>query len=611
MRDYDEVRDLTRCGAAHALAERGFKVFPLKAGAKHPPLVKGWPQHASISSDQIDKWFAKWPDANVGIHCEGFVVLDVDVRSGGNATLATFDLPPTLTTLTPTGGRHLFYRLPDGHPGVTNGANRLGPGIDVKSTHGYVVAPGSEVPAGRYRFEADVPIADAPGWLLIKLGTIAPKTGTAGVAVPDAPDDVVERAREWLGAQPPAVYGEGGDQRTFEVAAGLRDFGLSARQAAAVLTTDFNDRCSPPWQIDELYLKVHNAYQYAQNAPGSKAASVEEFPVLEVLPEQPRVRPKLLRLSDLAKQPTSTNYLVKGMLQRRSHAVIYGPPGAGKTFVALDIAYHVASGLPWRDCRVHQGTVLYLAYEGVGGMARRAAALASRYEDTDVPLFVIGADYNLRDPAGRKALGADMAQLPDKPVLIVVDTLARAMKGGDENSAQDMGALNDAVSALIAATGACVLLVHHSGKNKASGARGSSALLGAIDTELQVDDRQIMSRKQRDVELGPDLGFRLVPAAVGMDDDGDEVLSCYVEAATTMSDRTSGLRGNVRLVWDALCEVEDNKPLDSQAWQMRCLEFLPEKETARRKAFYKAKAALIRRGLVEQLPDGNYQRRLE
>ncbi len=591
---------MSALATARALAERGFKVFPLKAGAKHPPLIKGWPQHASINHADVDKWFQKWPDANIGLHCEGLAVLDVDVRSGGNATLATLDLPPTLTTLTPTGGRHMFYRLPAGHPGVANGANRLGPGIDVKSTHGYVVAPGSVVPAGRYRFEVDVPIADAPDWLLLKLGTNVPKTGTCTndvrVPVADAPTDIVERAQEWLAGRP-----VGGGQ-SYVTACGLRDLGLSLTQAREMFSAH-----DPRADAVE---QVNHAYRYAQGEPGSKAASVEEFPVLAVSPEKPRVRPKMLRLNDLAKQPTSTNYLVKGLLQRRSHAVVYGPPGAGKTFVALDIAYHVASGLPWRDRRVHQGTVLYLAYEGVGGMARRAAALASRYEDADVPLYLIGAEYNLRDPAGRKALGADLAQLPDKPVLIVVDTLARAMKGGDENSAQDMGALNDAVSALIEATGACVLLVHHSGKNKSSGARGSSALLGAIDTELQVDDHQIVSRKQRDVELGPDLGFRLIPVVVGVDDDGDEVLSCYVEAAVTIADRTSSLRGNVRLVWDALCEVEDNRPVDSQAWQMRCLEFLPEKETARRKAFYKAKAALIRRGLVEQLPDGTYQRRL-
>jgi hypothetical protein len=146
----------------------------------------------------------------------------------------------------------------------------------------------------------------------------------------------------------------------------------------------------------------------------------------------------------------------------------------------------------------------------------------------------------LRDAAGRKALGEDLTQLPSKPVLIVVDTLARAMKGGDENSAQDMGALNDAMSALIEATGACVLLIHHSGKNKGAGARGSSALLGAIDTELEVADRQIISRKQRDVELASPIGFNLVPVLIGIDADGDEAMSCYVDPTVPVADSEDG-----------------------------------------------------------------------
>ncbi len=587
---------------ALALAARGFKVFPIKSGAKSPPLLKNWPRYASINPGEIDTWWAKHPDANVGIHCKGVIVLDVDVRSGGMETLtglwATHDLPATLTTITPTGGRHLFYRLPAGSLGVPNGANKLGPGIDIKSTNGYVLAPGSEVPAGRYRFEADVPIADAPDWLVLKLGTTVAKEATPVAEVPDAPGDVVSRAREWLVQRPV------GGGNSYATACGLRDFGLSRDQALTV----FAEHDSRPDALDQ----VRHAYQYAQNAPGTRAVSAEEFPVVDdTTPKVDKPRNKLLRLSELTKQSAETAYLVKGLLQRRSHAVIYGQPGAGKTFVALDIAYHVASGLPWQGMRVHQGPVLYLAYEGIGGMAKRAAALVRRYEDADVPLYLAGAEYNLRDLAGRQTLGADIAQLPDKPVLIVVDTLARAMKGGDENSAQDMGALNDAVSALIAATGACVLLVHHSGKNKASGARGSSALLGAIDTELEVDSRQIVSRKQRDVELAPPVGFKLVPVAVGVDGDGDELLSCYVEAAVPVAERTAGLRGNAQLVWDALCSVEDNKPVHGQVWQDMCAEFLPEQAGAMRKAFYKAKQALIKRGLVEKIPTGDYQRRLE
>src|SRR3990167_10262245 len=213
--------------AACALAARGFNVFPIKAGHKFPPLIHDWPTHAStiVATD--------WPEhANIGIHAVGMVVIDVDVKKGGDASLAAldmiYDLPVTLTTRTPTGGQHRFFRLPKGHQGVPNSVGQLGKGLDIRSTNGYLVAPGSEVEAGRYHFEADVPIADAPEWLLLKLGSYLPKSSTTPAPVPDAPDGAVVSAATWLAAQDGAVEGQGGDVRTYQVACRLRDFGLSA-----------------------------------------------------------------------------------------------------------------------------------------------------------------------------------------------------------------------------------------------------------------------------------------------------------------------------------------------------------------------------------------------
>jgi hypothetical protein len=600
---------------ALALAARGFPVFPIKAGAKFPPLWRDWPNRAtkepnratSTNSEQIgSKLVDKWPEnANIGIHCKGLVVLDVDVRADGDNSLAKLELtnglPPTLTTRTPTGGRHLFYRLPEGHTGVPNGANKLGPGIDIKSTNGYVLAPGSEVEAGRYRFEADVPIVDAPEWLLLELGTSVPKKGmstnSGQVEIVDASEEIVLRANEWLAKQPK------GDE-AFKTACGLRDFGVSETQATTLLA-EHDGR-----PIDTLRPKVEHAYRYAQNEPGARTASAEDFPVVEQ--PAPKPRPKLLRLTELAAQPSGTGYLIKGLLQRRSHAVMYGAPGEGKTFVALDMAYHVAAGKEWQNNKVHSGTVFYLAYEGIGGLAKRAAALTRLHGEDDAPFYLVSADYNLRDAAGRKALGEDIATLPTKPVLIIIDTLARAMKGGDENSAQDMGALNDSVSALIQSTGACVLLIHHSGKNKASGARGSSALLGAIDTEIEIDARQIFTRKQRDVEPAHPLGFKLTPVSVGVDADGDAVTSCYVEPATPIIERMAGLSENARLGFEVLADLSpDNEAVDGDRWHSKCREFLPQQDAAARKAFYRIRSTLVKRGLVEETPNGRFQRRLE
>ena len=590
--------------AALALAAKGFKVFPIKPGAKHPPLLNGWPAKASCDPDVVSLYWLPMPDANVGIHCEGLLVIDVDVNKGGNESLEflrmTQDLPDTLTSNTPTGGKHLFYRLPEGHAGVPNSVGQLGAGLDVRSTGGYVVAPGSVVPAGEYAFEHEgVAIAAAPDWLVERLGTVMPKSSTTAPVV-DAPAALLERAASWLRDAAPAVEGQGGDNRTYVVACGLRDLGLAERQAFGLMETEWNARCSPPWGLNDLQAKVRSAYQHATGEPGSKAASPDEFPVL---PTEGTVLPKtgtaLLSLAEFAnREAKSAGYVVKGLLQRASYALAYGAPGEGKTFVALDVAYHVAAGQEWHGRKIHAGPVLYLAYEGTGGMVSRAKALRQKYGTKDVPLYIVSAAFNLREKAGRADLGTLMLGIPNKPVLIVIDTFARALMGGDENSAQDVGAFNAAIAALIESTGACVILIHHPGKQKSSGARGSSALLGALDTELEVDNGQMFVRKQRDMELAEPTGFKLVPVVVGIDADNEETTSCVVQqAAAGGATGLPRLTGNAKRGFDVLCALRpDNRPVTAPEWRDACKEFLEGKSGAQR--FYDLKKTLLSKGYI-------------
>jgi len=333
--------------------------------------------------------------------------------------------------------------------------------------------------------------------------------------------------------------------------------------------------------------------------------------VTETAPTKSKV--KVRRLSEFAGlERRGPGYLIKGLLQRRSYAELFGQPGEGKTFVALDMAYHVAAGKPWMDRKVHGGVVLYMAYEGVGGMVKRAQALRQKYGDKDVPLYVAGAAFNLREPTGRQEMAALLAELPEKPVLVVVDTFARALMGGDENSAQDVGAFNSAVAALIESTGACVMIIHHSGKNKSAGARGSSALLGAIDTELEVDHGCVVASKQRDVELSEPIGFRLKAVVVGLDEDGDGMTSCVVEASDDVSQgKPSGkISGNAKRGFDVLCALRPtNDPVTEEEWREGCREFLGTKSVSQR--FYDLKIALLRKRYIEQNEAGMITRRCE
>jgi hypothetical protein len=518
-------------------------------------------------------------------------------------------LPETYTVRTPSGGGHYYFRLPDGHPGVKNSVGVVAPGIDVRSTNGYVLAAGSRTPQGAYAVAVDAPIAAAPDWLVQQCGVFTERERKPNVNVPDAPEAMLTRAADWLRTAERSVKGAGGDQAAYRVACRLRDFGMSEAQACELMRSEAWDYgCG--WRDGWLEQKpIRSAYRYAQEEPGTLAVSPDDFPLVPAAPAPPKApRPGPQRLAALASAATGpAPYLIKNLLQRGSHAVLYGAPGEGKTFVALDLAYHVAAGREWQGQRVAQGLALYLAYEGVGGLSRRGAALMAHYGNADVPLYVMPADFNLREKPGRQELAAVIAGLPEKPALIVIDTLARAMKGGDENSAQDMGALNDAVAALIHATGACVLLIHHSGKNKASGARGSSALLGAVDTEIEVADNAITPTKQRDVEMIDPIGFSLHPIMLGMDEDGDEITSCVVMPAAAIKSRIRGLRGQQRDVWEMLCEAApQNEPLDADAWWKSCSGLVSQRNT-----FNKARQRLVAMGAVVELPDGTFKRRLE
>jgi hypothetical protein len=139
---------------ALALAEQGFKVFPITPLAKSPPLIKDWQRRATTDPEIIKQFWLATPEANIGIHCEGLLVLDIDPKNGGEESYAKLDMmygfPETMSVRTPSGGRHLYYRLPEGHSGVPNSVGTLGAGLDVRSTGGYVVGPGSVIAAGEY-----------------------------------------------------------------------------------------------------------------------------------------------------------------------------------------------------------------------------------------------------------------------------------------------------------------------------------------------------------------------------------------------------------------------------------------------------------------------------
>lgn len=207
--------------------------------------------------------------------------------------------------------------------------------------------------------------------------------------------------------------------------------------------------------------------------------------------------------------------LVDGWLNLDSMAVMYGPPKKGKSFVAIDMALCVASGNWWHRHKVVKGNVLYVIAEGVRGIGKRVAAW-SKVNNTAVPenLIWLPRAVSMLNPQWSGALATVAAHL--QPSLVIIDTLNRSMAGGDENNSKDMGIVIAAADLIKRSTGACVLIIHHSGKDVSNGARGHSSLLGALDTELEVKSAEglitVTNSEQKDDAVSPPMRFGLAPA---------------------------------------------------------------------------------------------------
>ena len=245
-------------------------------------------------------------------------------------------------------------------------------------------------------------------------------------------------------------------------------------------------------------------------------------------------------------QDEPVEWLIEGVIPKRSFTALYGPPGSFKSFIALDIAEAIATGRTWMGREVKQtGAVLYLAGEGFGGIGARIKACKLHHQTQDgAPIYIVRHQLNLRSSAEDfNALMIAVVQLVEQTglefSLAIVDTLARAFGGGNENSSEDMGAFITAMGKVQEFLNCALMVLHHSGKDAAKGLRGHSSLLGAVDTELELlrFDEQMKGiltiSKQKDGADNERFGFEMVeveirPAGLGL---SEPVVSLAVQAS--------------------------------------------------------------------------------
>ncbi len=211
------------------------------------------------------------------------------------------------------------------------------------------------------------------------------------------------------------------------------------------------------------------------------------------------------------------DYIIGDLFETDTLGLIFGDPGCGKSFLAVDLALSIATGTPFHGRDTKKGAVFFIAGEGHNGLARRFAAWsqARGVSLAGVPLFKSERAAQFLDGASAKAVSdavAGLATQHGSPALIIIDTLARNFGAGDESSTKDMSEFVVAVDDLKAQFPGCsVLIVHHSGHAEKQRARGAMALKGALDCEYRVEkdgaNVKLVNTKMKDAEPPQDVYF--------------------------------------------------------------------------------------------------------
>jgi KaiC/GvpD/RAD55 family RecA-like ATPase len=253
---------------------------------------------------------------------------------------------------------------------------------------------------------------------------------------------------------------------------------------------------------------------------------------------------------------TAPPWLIEGLIEQRSVCQIFGEPGSGKSFMAIDAACSIASGKDFHGRQVVCGPVIYVAGEGRRGVVRRinAWAMAHSVKLNDMTLYVSRAAVGINNGNNLAELKVEIRGISEEfgsPSLIILDTLARNFGDGDENDTRDMTSFIAEVDKLNDEFNCASLIVHHAGHGEKGRARGSSALKGALDAEYKIskqDDRIRMScTKMKDEDEPDPLLFYLISVDMGKDESGIPVGSAVLEFRGMATPESARLTENERL----------------------------------------------------------------
>lgn len=472
-------------------AEAGIPVFPVRitpAGGDKTdkrPLTQNGHLDASTDPAQVETWWRKYPDAAIGGRLSDLdiAVIDVDVTDGaqGPETLTDLSadlgpLPDTVEVLTPSGGRHLWFKAHE-----VGSRNGWAPDVDVKGDGGWVVLPGSVSPLGTYEFEASsnphdgIKVAHMPAAWLARMPGRNGSTTSAGSDDLDGLRDVdrqVMEVLERLGGHRPFTHR---DRDTGLVEGRMTRPGKRAGNAVSVghLGPGMVRIFSPNWVVPDGPAKGKTLPE-----------GVYDLDQLEHFADTGELRDDLYwidgtaaqadgsdhwrpeSLADLAASPPEpVGFLLRRLWPSDAYGVIAAESKAGKTWIALDVAHGVATGHDALDSIAVDTVGPVVVFLGEGGRRnawRRLRAICEHYGTDPAQvrdLHLVYRSPKLNDEQARATIAEHIAAIG--PVLVIVDPLYLAAAGSDGASLYGMATMLEKVQQLATDAGAALIVVHH------------------------------------------------------------------------------------------------------------------------------------------------------
>lgn len=455
------------------LAELGYKLFPLKPNTKLPAF-EGWQKWAETASIQkITDYGKANPIFNWAIYCGAskLIVVDVDNKNNksGSKTIKQLiangnALPETLTIETPTGGYHLYFTGQ-----CKSQAGVLGEGLDVKSTGGYVVAPGSRINEKSYEVVRNINVIDIPNWLLSKIQQDVP--------------------RETKVLDEKKLLPEGDRNNMLASIAGLiRSRGIGHEPILQLLLSINDTQFESPLPKHEVETIARSISKYTP----SHAQAAADF---TNIPKYKAVTANLIDLKNIKKrQWVMQNRYIQGFI-----SLIISPGGVGKSTLTMLDAVSVATGKPLSGFNITSpGAVwLYNTEDPFEELERRIAALSIFHRISlsdmrgvhitsgrDQPFILAKADKS-GITINREAIIETAEYISSNNIkLLIVDPFVRTHEA-NENDNMQMDKIMWCFQQIIAKTNCAIGLVHHMSKAGSMNdpdmhaARGASALVNA------------------------------------------------------------------------------------------------------------------------------------